>query len=203
MPSNDISDFLLKEYECIAQAFFEARETTAKWVKYYLLIMAVPFSFIAFIYKDKPALFDIFSLPDTLSILISLIGIVGLFLAFIIIESITDSILYARSVNGIRRIFLDRENDQFKNIRQFVVLPDNIKKPSYLGFKELLWITIIMALINSFYICIGFPQISSLKEIYSAFISFETLILCLFILFIVMHLIFYIFSSINKEKKYG
>jgi len=203
MPSNDLSDFLLKEYESIAQAFFEARETTAKWVKYYLLIMAVPFSFIAFIYKDKPGQFDIFCLPDTLSILLSLIGVVGLFLAFIIIESVTDSILYARSVNGIRKIFLDRENDQFRNIRQYVVLPDDIRKPSYLGFKELLWITIITALINSFYISIGFTQVSALKEKYIAFFALKTMMIWLFLVFVILHIAFYIFSSINKEKKYG
>lgn len=203
MPSNDISDFLLKEYESIAKAFFDARETTAKWVKYYLLIMAVPFSFIAFIYKDKPEQFDIFCLSETLSILISLIGVVGLFLAFIIIESVTDSILYARAVNGIRKIFLDRENDQFRNIRQYVVLPDDIKKPSYFGFKELLWITIITALINSSYISIGFPQFSVLKGKYIECFASKTLMIWLFLISLVLHVVFYIFLSINKQKKYG
>lgn len=49
MPSNDISYFLLKEYECLSEAFFEARDVTAKWIKYYLIIMAAPFSFVAII----------------------------------------------------------------------------------------------------------------------------------------------------------
>lgn len=49
---NNMQNFLLKEYEKIADAFFDAREVTSRWVKYYLLVVAVPFSFIAFIYKD-------------------------------------------------------------------------------------------------------------------------------------------------------
>jgi hypothetical protein len=198
MPANDISDFLLKEYERISQAFFEARETTAKWVKYYLIIMAAPFSFFAFMYKDKPRDFDISLLPDTLSNLMWLIGFVGMFLAFIIIESSTDNILYARAVNGIRRIFMDRENEQFANIRQYVILPTDIKKPRYLGWKKTLWITIITGIINSCYISIGLSQTQFFKNKASCPIGWM-----LGILFFIIHLAFYIINSLRKEKKDG
>jgi hypothetical protein len=201
--SDELIDFLLKEYENIARAFFDARETTAKWIKYYLLIMAVPFSFIAFIYKDVPSQFDIFCLPDTLSILISLIGVIGLFLAFIIIESESDSILYARAVNGIRKIFLDRGKSVIGNMRKYVILPDDIKKPSYLGFKKFLWITIVTALINSLYIALGFSQFSLLKQQYVNYFTPKTLMICIFSIFVVIHILFYIFYSNNKQKKYG
>ncbi len=198
MPGNDISDFLLKEYERISQAFFEARETTAKWVKYYLLIMAAPFSFIAFMYKDKPRDFDISSLPDTLSNLMWLIGLVGMFLAFIIIESSTDNILYARAVNGIRKIFMDRDNEQFANIRQYVILPTDIKRPRYLGWKKTLWITIITGLINSSYVGIGLSQIPFFKNQPAWPFGWV-----LGILFFIIHLAFYIINSLRKEKKDG
>lgn len=198
MRENDISDFLLKEYESISQAFFEARDTTAKWVKYYLIIMAAPFSFFAFMYKDKPRDFDISSLPGTLSSLMLLIGLVGMFLAFIIIESSTDNILYARAVNGIRKIFMDRENEQFANIRQYVILPTDIKKPLYLGWKKTLWITIITGIINSSYLGIGLSQMEFLKNKSCCPIGW-----ILGILFFVIHLAFYIMNSLRKEKKDG
>lgn len=198
MPANDISDFLLKEYERISQAFFEARETTAKWVKYYLIIMAAPFSLFAFMYKDKPCDFDISSLPHTFSGLVLLIGIVGMFLAFIIIESSTDNILYARAVNGIRKIFMDRENEQFANIRQYVILPTDIRKPHYLGWKKTLWITTITGIINSCYISIGLSQIQFFKNKSSHPIEWK-----LAILFFIIHLAFYIINSLRKEKKDG
>lgn len=202
MHLDDIESFLLKEYENIAQAFFDAREITAKWVKYYLLIIAMPFSFIAFIYKDKPEKFDILSLPDTLSMLFTLVGLIGLFLAFIIIESVTDSILYARTVNGIRKYYLDKKGDQFKEyLRQYVVLPDDIKKPSYLGFKELLWITIITALIDSFYLSVGSAQLILSNNIIC--IELKSLRSIIFIFILMVHFGFYFYSAVNKEKKYG
>jgi hypothetical protein len=209
MPDNDISDFLLKEYENIAQAFFNAREVLAKWVKYYLLVMAVPFSFIAFIYKDQPKNFNIFELPETLSILISLIGLIGLFLSFIIIDSGIDSILYARTVNGIRKFFLDREptltihDNQFINTRDYTVLPDSKKKPAYLSCGELAWITIVTSLIDSFYLSMGFPQISFLKDIYKEYICQNKLIPIIFFISLIIHVFYYVIASMRKENKYG
>ncbi len=197
MPENDISDFLLKEYERISQAFFEARETTAKWVKYYLIIMAAPFSFIALMYKDKPSDFDMSNLPATLSSVMWLIGLVGMFLAFIIIESSTDNILYARAVNGIRKIFMDRENEYFSNIGQYVILPIDIKKPNYLGWKKTLWITSITGIINSSYLGIGLSQVQFFKS------STCPIGWILGIIFFIIHLSFYIINSLRKEKKDG
>jgi len=201
MPANDITDFLLKEYDRLSQAYFEARDITAKWVKYYLIIMAAPFSFIAFMFREKPLEFDFSHLPDTLSILMILVGTVGLFLAFIIIESAADNILYARAVNGIRKAFLDRESGQELNWRQYIILPDDIKKPRYLGWKKTLWITTITGLINSCYLSIGVSKLYIWYDKSMAHYWLATGIIWL--VFFIGHLAFYILDSQKKEEKYG
>lgn len=201
MPENDFSDFLLKEYENIAQAFFNSREVLAKWVKYYLVVMAAPFSFIAFIYKDKPEKFNIFALPDTLSILIAVIGLIGLFLAFIIVESGVDSVLYARSVNGIRKYFIDKAH--LTNPKDYIVLPYDTKKPDYIGFGDLTWTTIVTGVINSFYISLAIPQINITKIIYFCYLSQKSMTIILFVLLLALHPIYYVYAAKAKERKYG
>jgi len=108
MSNNDFSDFLLKEYENIAKAYFSAHELTAKWFKFYLLILASPFSIIVLIYHNTSAEFDLFNLSSTISLLIFVIGILSMFISFIIINSRLDASLYARTVNGVRKYFTDQ-----------------------------------------------------------------------------------------------
>ena len=193
---NDISDFLLKEYENIAQAFFNSREVLSKWVKYYLIVMAVPFSFIAFLYKEKPDTFDIFNMSQTLSFLILGIGVIGFFLSFIIIECALDSVLYARSVNGVRKFFVDRsiKND---NLVGCIVLPTMTNKPSYRGFEKF-WITSFVALINSFYISFGFVQLF-LKNL----VNYRIIIILIFFVLCLVHYLYFIFAVSQKKRSYG
>lgn len=198
--NKDFSDFLLAEYEYIAAAFFNSRDVLAKWVKYYLLVMAAPFSFIAFIYKADPNSFNISRLPSTLTILITLIGLIGIFLSFIIIESGLDSVLYARTVNGIRKYFADNEN--LENIKRYIVLPVDTNTPDYLKFGELFWITIITGIVNSFYIALAMPQNCIVKTLYVDRISQITVSVTLFFIMLVLHIVYYIVASIVKNKKY-
>lgn len=201
MRNKEFTDFLLAEYENIAAAFFNSRDVLAKWVKYYLLVMAAPFSFIAFIYKTEPNSFDILKLPSTLTILITLIGFIGFFLSFIIIDSGLDSILYARTVNGIRKYFADNENLQ--NIKRYIVLPVDTNTPKYLKIGELFWITIVTGIINSFYIAIAMPQNCIVKTLYLDRISQTAVTITMFIILLVLQITYYVLASITKDKKYG
>jgi len=166
-----------------------------------LVVMAAPFSFIAFIYKEKPDDFNIFTLPATLAILISLIGVIGLLLSFVIIESGIDSVLYARTVNGLRKYFVDKSD--IGNIREYLVLPTDIKKPAYLGFGDLAWITIITGMINSFYISISIPQVQMLKQLYVSYVNQIPLTAIIFSILLIAHPVYYITAAKCKDKKYG
>jgi hypothetical protein len=204
MPNNDFTDFMLKEYECIAQAFFESREVLTKWFKYYLLVMALPFSFFALLYKEKPNDFNIYSLPSTLSILCTLIGFIGLFITFVMINAAYDSILYARSVNGVRQYFSEIENkihvnDPDKLISKYLVLPVVINIPQYRN-QFLTWIVVSATMINSFYLSLGISQIKSVKNMY--FNSFYPISFCilLFAVFVLVHIGYYHITAQRNEK---
>jgi len=196
--------FLLKEYEKIADSFFDAREVTSKWVKYYLLVIAVPFSFIPFIYKDNPGNFNLFSLPNTIALLFSFIGIIGLFLACIIIHSGMNSILYARAVNGIRKYYIDRAKKHNCNLRPYIVLPYDVNVPKYFNWGgELFMIVLTCGLINSIYLGLGFSQITFVQEIYKSPFNQSKFAWTIVILSIIVHVIIYIGSAIKKERTYG
>ena len=205
MSNNDITDFLLKEYENIAQAYFSAHELTAKWFKFYLLIIASPFSIIVFVYNNKSVEFDLFKLSSTISILMFVIGFLSTLVSFIIINSRLDASLYARTVNGIRKYFLDQEINitvelrHLKKINEYIILPIDTKKPKFLKYEgDLFILIIIMSLINAFYIAHGCTQIIKFTG-YCKVLLF----LMIFIFVIVLHLLYYYSFANKKENTYS
>jgi len=204
MSNNDFSDFLLKEYENIAKAYFSAHELTAKWFKFYLLILASPFSIIVLIYHNTSAEFDLFNLSSTISLLIFVIGILSMFISFIIINSRLDASLYARTVNGVRKYFTDQlknESSKFKHkvdIDEYLVLPIDIKKPRFLKYEgDLFILVIIMTITNALYIAFGITQF------FKTYRCANILSFFIFSLFVILHALYYLFFSKKKEKTYS
>jgi len=201
----DISGFMIKEYEHLAEAYFNSHEIMAKWVKFYLIVMAAPLSLIALIYRDKPTDFNIFAMSESFAILIGLIGLLGLLIALIIMNARLDATLYAQSVNGIRKYFWDKERaaNKLLNITidesKYRVLPDDVKQPKYLKFSDLIWLTLLMGLINSFYLTIGLTQLEICRIFIPAIAKYSIII---FILLIVMHIAYYLIAACKKEEKH-
>lgn len=207
MNNKDIIDFLLIEYENIAKAYFNAHEITAKWFKYYLLMLATPFSIIALIYNNSVAEFDLLKLPNTIAILIFLVGLLCTFVSFIIINSRLDATLYARSVNGIRKYFVDQEGENKGNskikVDKYLVLPTDIKRPAFLKFiGDLTTLVMVMAITNSFYLGIGLAQIQQIIIKPNLCMSFCWSFSITFCISIIIHLSYYIFFSKRKEHTY-
>lgn len=151
-----------------------------------------------------PIEFNILSLPDTLAILLSFVGFIGLFLSCIIINSGTDSILYARAVNGIRKYYLDRADKHNCDLRPYIVLPCDVSVPKYLSWLgELSLIILISGLINSGYLGIGLSQITVVRSCYIIIFSQLTFTVLIFIISMFSHVAYYIISARNKKKKYG
>lgn len=202
--NKDLTDFLLEEYKNIAQAYFNSHEVTAKWIKFYLIIMATPFSFVLFVYKQAPDDFDYMALPNIISIYTGLIGLLGLLMSFIIINSRLDSTLYARSVNGIRCYFKDAEKLKgHDNIDRYFVLPDDVNKPKFLKYDgDLAVLTVFMAMINSLYISMGMPQIDTIKYLYNKCLSQNAMSFILFIVVLLTHCLIYYSNASKKEECY-
>ncbi len=203
MANNDITDFLLKEYENVAQAFFNSYEVAAKWVRYYLIILAFPFSFVAIIYSDKKGIFDLFNLPNSIAILICLIGLLCLLISYIIIDLRLDSVLYARTVNGIRKYFVDQEKNLHNDnavsniLDECIVLPTNVNKPSFFKYHgDLFFLALFMSIVNASYISFGLIQVKQVKELN---LSSFSLFLSVFSFFALAQI--WIFEKAAKKKE--
>jgi hypothetical protein len=209
MNNKNINDFLLAEYENIAKAFFNAYEITARWFKYYLIILATPFSIIALIYHNGNVEFDLFKLPNTIAILIFMSGLLCTFVSCIIINSRMDAILYARTVNGIRKYFVDQEKinsegKQLKNIEEYLVLPTDVNKPPFLETTgELSMLVALMTTTNSLYLGIGLTQINQIIKMDSYNLPFASSFWVIFFLSLILHSTYYKLSSKSKEKTYS
>ena len=117
--------------------------------------------------------FNFNNLPNIISTYFLLVGIIGMLLSFIVLNSRLDSTLYARSVNGVRKYFKDIHKSKITddNIDQYFVLPDNVNLPSFMKLGDLSILVALMSLLDAFYICLGLPQISSVKTLYIGCIS--------------------------------
>ncbi len=182
----DVSDFLLMEYKNIAQAHFNAQEMLSKWVRFYFLVIAAPLTLLV-LFAGKGQTIDLNSPRGFFPILTLLTGTVGIFISLIIFDIRLDAALYARTVNGIRKYFLDRDLKQrnyglMLNAKSnlgpilldpspYVVLPGDISKPSMTKLSINGWIFVSMfILINSSYICYwpyvgGFSWLSIVRAV--------------------------------------
>jgi len=207
MTNKDISDFLLTEYENIAKAHFNSYDIGARWVRYYLIIVAVPFTFAAFIYRDKPDQLDLFNLPNSIAILLLVIGALNICVSFIIIDLKLDSVLYARTVNGIRKYFVEKtlcveESSQLKI--DCVLFPTDINRPAFLKSwsGDLFFLTIFMAIINSLYFSLGITQIKGIRNIYESHINQWIVFLLIMIIGLLLQYKFFKGASNRKEEAY-
>lgn len=189
---NDVTDFLLKEYELVAKAYFDSRDITTRWFKYYLLIIAAPLSFIAVTYNGKYAEFNIFKMGPSLGFIILFIGLFCILFFKAILYIGLDAVLYARTVNGIRKVFLENDNNGF-NYAKYRVLPIDIKLPEMYKYSGHLFTLITcMALMNSIYVFLGLIQFKC-HVIYYVF--------CFIVSFLIFCLHFKLYKSTCKWKE--
>ena len=138
-PRESFENFLLAEYEHISDAHFETGQQASTYFNYYLLVLAAPVIITSL--TNTPNLKEILR-PDTESfeqvaihvftIAISfMIWLIGLFIKNIIISLQFDSVLYARTVNGIRFYFYERSGIDPTMQNQIRVLPTSIGQPSF------------------------------------------------------------------------
>ena len=187
----DISDFMLSEYQHISTAHFETANQITSFFRYYLLIISAPtFIFILF-NKEPDRLLQIISDPNAsinifIGYLLLLISFIGFLICIFIINKKINSVLYARSVNGIRKYFQEKSNNL---ISEYLVLPTNINFPNYFQLS-FLSIIIAFAIIDTGYLFLAL-----------LILGFKSLTICLSILFILIHLSTYYFWAKYKSKK--
>ena len=130
--------FLLTEYNNIAQAHFNTVNMISTFFKHYLLIVSVPIPIFALIYRDwgggKGAQFlETFGLGIPIAGV--LVALVGLCVMVYMANLRFDTLLYARTVNGIRRYFSGLSGLPFDEELRTRVLPRTIYQPRYFELR--------------------------------------------------------------------
>lgn len=139
---NSLSEFLKKEYDNIAAAHFKANETISEFFKNYITIISIPITIFAIVFNLDIVQNSITQTPESLKlpalivgILFSFIAIAGISIYLHVLNLHFDSILYARTVNGIRKFFFDNDVAIPWNTKHnYRVLPQSTQFPSYRNF---------------------------------------------------------------------
>jgi hypothetical protein len=202
MDKEKFETFLLAEYDHIANAHFETGKQVSKFFNYYLLTLAASVVVVSLIQNQKFNSIinpgqdkDLQTLHGLIIIILSIIAVIGFFLCWIVVELQHDSILYARTVNGIRDYFYSEAKLSDAAEKSTRVLPRKVGKPDFLSKRHLGVIVATFTLVNTFFAGITFYLLWR-----------GNLTPCLFIAligFASAHFIAYYLLSKRRESIYG
>ncbi|MDB9823101.1 hypothetical protein OAC89_05305 [Deltaproteobacteria bacterium] len=162
--SESYESFLLAEYNNIAQAHFNTKNSISSFFKHYLLIVSLPLPILAIIYGKEPnsptnkslvhdALYPL--MIDLFPLLFLIISIVGILVMLYVINLDLDATLYARAVNGIRGYFTKRSGLSIEEELKVRVLPTDNSKPGFTGLHSIFFVVLAFGLIDSFYLSLA------------------------------------------------
>lgn len=195
---SNLNEFMLKEYESIVTAHFEVSRRVTVFFQISLLVYSAPLLFVSnsvstFIGLDHIS-------RGVISIAIVLVGIsIFSYISLLRIESL----LYARTVNGIRKYFYDQSLLNIESISHYSVLPLQKNKPPYFATLQFLWIAVAYGILNSLFLLLGIFSLRNINftDLCTNQIRAEILpFLPIAILLIFFHLALYFFLSNYQEK---
>ena len=154
----EFSTFLLSEYRNIAEAHFRTISAISSFFRYYLLIMAIPFTLIGLLvgFSSGSGGSSIVTKPSLLlSVVFVVISVVGFLVLLYVVSLRMDVILYARVVNAIRKHFYDSGTAIDAGLMERV-LPQTPFTPKYFETSYFLPVVLTFGVLNSVYLVGGF-----------------------------------------------
>lgn len=160
-------EYMLAEYDKIATAYFGLRDQINEWFKAYVTLVGFPLTILAAILKisggNTPG-FSLFTLPDIVSALLILVALMGFFVTLTIISMRMEMILYARTINLVRRYFGEKHND----IQPFLILPtSDLFPPFYEAGRAMFWQVLLIGLLDSLIAFIGIYNLFRIAMIWA------------------------------------
>jgi hypothetical protein len=181
-------EFFKQEYMGISKAFGDLYNVILKVFNLYLFLTAVPFTVAAIIYKSADSIVDPWNLPFSISALLFLVSLLGLLTVFSMIHLRMEQILYAKTINCIRRFFWETELDSYLS------LPITDELPPFLElWRAFFWQIIAIGVIDAVYIGIAFVNLTVLP-------FWLVCLLCTF--FFLLHVGGYIWGAMIRENRY-
>lgn len=156
---HDFREYLVAEYRHIAEAHFRTIEAISSFFRYYLLIMSVPITVVALFIGISNNLQVIVNIVENLRpVLVTtliVISVVGFLVMLYIVNLRMDVILYARTVNAIRKHFYDQAPVDTNIKLHTRVLPQTPMQPSYDEAHYFLPVILAFAFFNTFYMILA------------------------------------------------
>lgn len=154
---DQFSEFLLREYDNIASAYFNIKNSISLFFRYYILIASVPITVFLFL-LDKKTVEQSYILSNSdelFSGLCLLIMLVGFGLMMYVLSMNFTATLYARQVNGIRYYYYSKNSGKSSFEEKVRVLPLDNRKPAYSLLRSVKYLLLAFSAINAFYYALG------------------------------------------------
>ena len=145
----DFGEYQLKEFERIAEAHFKTADAIASFFRYYLIVMSLPATAAAFLLSTRRDTEAAMFKPGlswlgefVLGLVLLIVACVGLCLMLYLSNLRMDGILYARTVNAIRKYFYDSSDLPVGSQQRMRVLPQTRHVPPYFElqyFGPVIW----------------------------------------------------------------
>ena len=199
----EFNNFQLEEYKNISQAHFKTIETISIFFRHYLLIMSIPIIVAGFFVQVKEPTKSFAQYYQIFAIVLIIIASIGVCMLGYIIVLRMDGVLYARTVNGVRKYFYNKISKDFERIINTKVLPYVTTRPPYFEPKFFGPVIACFSVINATYFSFGCTILSFngviraiSKELFTI-----TPILSFFIFFL-FQILLYIGFAYNREFSY-
>lgn len=199
---SSFKSFLLSEYSSLGQAHFNTIQSISSFFHYYILILTASIAggglFVNYL---KGAEKNLAPILPFLIVSLAIISLVGFFLLVYISNLRFDAILYARSVNGIRKFFYNNEGFSPAAELHMRPLPRVISFPRFYEPRYFLAVAITFGLLNSFSLGLSFV---SCRALYSAYGDpfLDSVLILTVVLFFGSHIWFYYSLAQMREKDY-
>jgi uncharacterized HAD superfamily protein len=206
--------FQLEEYRNISNSHFESIKQVSLFFRYYLILIAAPVLILTVISENGNGLKSFFNndyekIFYNISLLyFSCISIIGFCIYLYVINLRQDAILYAKTVNKVRRYFYQNSDINIREYQQYLELPIISTQPKYSQKTFFIPLILVFTIINGALLSCGLY----VKSISSAYfgtwsISFDlpltnSLIFIIFTLYAVLHIAMYFYLGYRREQRY-
>lgn len=166
--TSEFERYLRAEYAHIAEAHFRTIDTISAFFRYYLLIVSIPVSLIVLVLTIAPNPEDLKDLLSTLQPVLGAvfiaISLVAFFLLLYVVNLRMDAILYARTVNAIRKHFFDGANLDLNVKLRLRVLPQTPFQPAYAEHVYFLPVVFCFGIFNTLYLVVALTLLTALTK---------------------------------------
>jgi len=201
--NEEFDKFQLEEYKNISQAHFKTIETISIFFRHYLLIMSIPIIVAGFFVQVNEPTKSFARYYQIFASTLIIIAFIGFFMLGYIIVLRMDGVLYARTVNGVRKYFYNKISKDFERIINTKVLPYATTRPPYCEPKFFGPVIACFSVINATYFSFGCTLlrfngvISAIsKELFTITPIFS------FFIFILLQILLYKGFAYNREFSY-